>query len=52
MRALLEGALMVAGIALAGAVEAAVKIGMITMLSGGGSHFGIDVHDGFALALK
>ncbi len=52
MRALLEGALMAAGIVLAGAVEAEVKIGMITTLSGGGSHLGIDVRDGFALALK
>ena len=29
-----------------------VKIGMITTLSGGGSHLGIDVRDGFELALK
>jgi branched-chain amino acid transport system substrate-binding protein len=28
-----------------------VKIGMITTLSGGGSHLGIDVRDGFALAI-
>ncbi len=31
---------------------AEVKIGMITTLSGGGSHLGIDVRDGFALALE
>ena len=29
-----------------------VKVGMITTLSGGGSALGIDIHDGFALALK
>lgn len=31
---------------------AEVKIGMITTLSGGGSHLGIDVRDGFLLAMK
>ena len=37
---------------LAGAPAIAqVKIGMITTLSGGGSHLGIDVRDGFELAL-
>ena len=37
---------------LAGAAAAEpVKIGMITTLSGGGSHLGIDVRDGFRLAL-
>lgn len=43
-----------AGAALcAGAVQAAdLKIGMITTLSGGGSGLGIDVRDGFMLALK
>ncbi|MEM1345166.1 MAG: ABC transporter substrate-binding protein, partial [Pseudomonadota bacterium] len=34
------------------AVAEPVKIGMITTLSGGGSHLGIDVRDGFQLALK
>ncbi|MBE9554040.1 MAG: ABC transporter substrate-binding protein, partial [Proteobacteria bacterium] len=29
-----------------------VKIGMITTLSGGGSGLGIDIRDGFELALK
>jgi len=29
-----------------------VKVGMITTLSGGGSALGIDIRDGFALALK
>jgi len=43
--------------ALAGAVSApalaeGVKIGMITTLSGGGSGLGIDVRDGFQLAVK
>lgn len=32
--------------------QAEVKIGMITTLSGGGAHLGIDVRDGFELALK
>jgi branched-chain amino acid transport system substrate-binding protein len=52
MKTLLSGAVLAAGIALAGAAGAEVKIGMITTLSGGGSHLGIDVRDGFALALK
>jgi len=42
-----------AGLGLAPAAQAAdVKIGMITTLSGGGSHLGIDVADGFKLALE
>ncbi|SDR02944.1 ABC transporter substrate-binding protein [Pseudovibrio sp. Tun.PSC04-5.I4] len=36
----------------AGIAQAEVKIGMITTLSGGGSTLGIDVRDGFKLALK
>ncbi|MGL1922408.1 MAG: ABC transporter substrate-binding protein [Hyphomicrobiales bacterium] len=32
--------------------EAKVKVGMITTLSGGGSGLGIDVRDGFLLAIK
>jgi len=52
MRTLLGGALIAAGLALSGAAQAEVKIGMITTLSGGGSHLGIDVRDGFTLALK
>ena len=37
----------------AGAVQAeGVKVGMITTLSGGGAGLGIDVRDGFLLALK
>ena len=38
----------------AGAAEAAdsVKIGMITTLSGGGASLGIDIRDGFELAMK
>ena len=34
------------------AVAAPVKVGMITTLSGGGAGLGIDVRDGFMLALK
>jgi branched-chain amino acid transport system substrate-binding protein len=52
MRKILGGALLAAGIAMAGSAGADVKIGMITTLSGGGSHLGIDVRDGFALAMK
>ncbi len=36
----------------AGAQDAPVKIGMITTLSGGGSALGIDVRDGFLLAVE
>ena len=36
----------------AGIAEAEVKVGMITTLSGGGAGLGIDVRDGFMLALK
>jgi branched-chain amino acid transport system substrate-binding protein len=39
----------------AGAAQAfaePVKVGMITTLSGGGASLGIDVRDGFELALK
>ena len=32
--------------------EKSVKIGMITTLSGGGASLGIDIRDGFELALK
>ena len=34
------------------AADRAVKVGMITTLSGGGSGLGIDVRDGFLLAVK
>ena len=37
---------------LATAVSADVKVGMITTLSGGGAGLGIDVRDGFLLAVK
>ncbi|MBB5517030.1 branched-chain amino acid transport system substrate-binding protein [Rubricella aquisinus] len=40
-----------AALALATAAQADTKIGMITTLSGGGSHLGIDVRDGFMLAI-
>jgi branched-chain amino acid transport system substrate-binding protein len=52
MKKILGSALLAAGIAIAGSAAADTKIGMITTLSGGGSHLGIDVRDGFALALK
>ena len=50
---LLGGVLFVALAVSAGAAEAAdpVKIGMITTLSGGGSSLGIDIRDGFQLAI-
>ncbi|MCC1494856.1 ABC transporter substrate-binding protein [Cognatishimia sp. F0-27] len=38
--------------ALAGAAAAEVKVGMITTLSGGGAGLGIDVRDGFMLAVE
>ena len=38
--------------ALAGTASADTKIGMITTLSGGGAGLGIDVRDGFMLAVK
>ena len=42
-----------AGALVSGAVGAEpVKVGMITTLSGGGAGLGIDVRDGFQLALK
>ncbi|MDX5375927.1 MAG: ABC transporter substrate-binding protein [Halomonas sp.] len=44
------GLLMTAATAAAQAEE--VKIGMITTLSGGGSHLGVDVRDGFMLAIE
>jgi branched-chain amino acid transport system substrate-binding protein len=52
MKKVLGGGLLAAAIAMAGVTSAEVKIGMITTLSGGGSHLGIDVRDGFELALK
>ena len=45
--------LMAAALAgIAGAAQADVKVGMITTLSGGGAGLGIDVRDGFMLAVK
>lgn len=38
--------------ALAGMASAEVKVGMITTLSGGGAGLGIDVRDGFMLAIE
>ncbi|MCK4869339.1 MAG: ABC transporter substrate-binding protein, partial [Alphaproteobacteria bacterium] len=40
------------GLMAAPAMAEGVKIGMITTLSGGGSGLGIDIRDGFELALK
>ena len=42
----------VIGLMAAPALAEGVKIGMITTLSGGGSGLGIDIRDGFELALK
>ncbi len=39
-------------LALAGGHQSNVKVGMITTLSGGGAGLGIDVRDGFLLAVK
>lgn len=44
------GLLLSSSLGLAHAEE--VKIGMITTLSGGGSHLGVDVRDGFMLAIE
>ena len=52
MRKLMTG-IAAAALMAAGAVEAeGVKVGMITTLSGGGAGLGLDVRDGFLLALK
>ncbi|MEM8841310.1 MAG: ABC transporter substrate-binding protein [Pseudomonadota bacterium] len=48
-RLLLAGA---AALIAATSSQAETKIGMVTTLSGGGSHLGIDVRDGFLLAMK
>ena len=53
MRATRIGALLAGAMAASAAAQAEpVKIGMITTLSGGGSSLGIDVRDGFLLALS
>ena len=52
MRKLMTG-IAAAALMAAGAVQAeGVKVGMITTLSGGGAGLGLDVRDGFLLALK
>ncbi len=49
----LRSAALAAAMALTGATaQADVKVGMITTLSGGGAGLGIDVRDGFMLAVK
>ncbi len=45
-------AVLLAGTAVTAATAGPLKVGMITTLSGGGAGLGIDVRDGFALALK
>ena len=45
-------ALALAGLVTTGASAEGVKVGMITTLSGGGAGLGIDVRDGFMLAVK
>jgi ABC-type branched-subunit amino acid transport system substrate-binding protein len=47
---LAAAASLLAGVSMAAAEP--VKVGMITTLSGGGASLGIDVRDGFELALK
>ena len=48
----LSTALVAAGVAVSGSALADTKVGMITTLSGGGAGLGIDVRDGFMLAIK
>jgi len=51
-RMTLKGILLSASmLALAGAAQAETRIGMITTLSGGGAALGLDVRDGFLLAM-
>nr|WP_310621219.1 ABC transporter substrate-binding protein [Pseudovibrio sp. M1P-2-3] len=45
-------ALMLAAVPAQAQLDEAVKVGMITTLSGGGAGLGIDVRDGFMLAVK
>ncbi len=52
MRHMILAGVLGASVVLSGAAMAETKIGMITTLSGGGSHLGIDVRDGFMLAIK
>ena len=50
IKSLMMGAAMAA--LATGAIAEGVKVGMITTLSGGGAGLGIDVRDGFMLAVK
>ncbi|MFN3261765.1 MAG: ABC transporter substrate-binding protein [Pikeienuella sp.] len=52
LKAKLAAALSALALSAAAASAEAVKVGMITTLSGGGAGLGIDVRDGFLLALK
>ena len=49
---ILTSAAVMTATALTSAAFADVKVGMITTLSGGGAGLGIDVRDGFMLAIK
>jgi branched-chain amino acid transport system substrate-binding protein len=40
------------GVSLSVQAQESVKVGMVTTLSGGGAGLGVDIRDGFALALK
>lgn len=51
MNAKMLGAAALSALLAAAPAAAQVKIGMITTLSGGGSHLGVDVRDGFELAM-
>jgi branched-chain amino acid transport system substrate-binding protein len=52
MRKMIAASVLAFGFAAGPAVAEPVKIGMITTLSGGGAGLGVDVRDGFMLALK
>ena len=49
---ILTSAAVMTATALTSSAFADVKVGMITTLSGGGAGLGIDVRDGFMLAIK
>ncbi|TYO89186.1 ABC transporter substrate-binding protein [Oceanicella actignis] len=52
MKKRILGAALAAIVAAGGAAADPTRIGMITTLSGGGAHLGVDVRDGFQLALE
>ena len=51
LAAALSATVVATGLAMPASAEDPVKIGMITTLSGGGSSLGIDIRDGFQLAI-